>query len=113
MSDRKVLWGHEKVMESQLKRYNYLLDKVETNRKKLQQLLKTKGFMGVILNDPDDLVLEKFYESKEKSLQKDVLAIKKECRESQLAYQNYFKGGSVPFNNLKYLWALSDEEKMQ
>lgn len=103
MSHRIVL------LESQLKRYTNLVNEFETNKQLYEELLK-KAFMGVLLNDPDDIKLEKIYQAKDKSLQNDISTMKRECRENQLAYRDLFKNSSVPSNHLKYLWALSNEE---
>jgi hypothetical protein len=112
--NRSLQWAHEKIMESGLKRYNQILDEIETNQNKLNELLKTKGFMGLILNDPNDLKLEKEYTMIDIAIKKRLEDEKKRSKDGQLAFVDLYRkqNRQMPSNYEKYLWALEEDEKL-
>lgn len=113
-NNRSLQLAHEKIMESGLKRYNQILHEIETNQNQLNALLKTKGFMGLILNDPHDLKVEKQHTEIDTELKQKLEDEKKRSRDAQVAFVDYYRkqGSSMPSNYDKYLWALKENEKL-
>ena len=102
----------ERELQAQFKEYELLVNEINTNETKLKTLLE-RGFMNLILSDPDDIKLEKQYVKTQTELNNALKAMTEKYKASQEQYLKTFTSRSmrIPKDRLKYLWALPDEMK--
>lgn len=112
-NSRALELSHDRIMESGLKAYQNIQDEMKVNKDNWDALLKEKGFMGLILNDPKDVAQEKEFKRIQQTLEEKLKHEKSQRRAAQLSFVEFYKrrNRDIPINYEKYLWALQADER--
>lgn len=113
-NDRALELSHYRILESGLKAYQSIQKEIDDNKEKWNALLKEKGFMGLILNDPKDVEMENGFIQIEKTLKTKLEQEMGQRRAAQLSFVEFCKkrNRDIPLNDEKYLWALKPHERL-